>query len=300
MTITDKEREQGIYKVTIAGSITNFLLIVFKFVTGFIGRSSAMIADAVHSLSDFITDVIVIVLVRISNKPKDKCHDYGHGKYETFASLLIGFILLLVGLGVALKSLTVVINVFFKGAALESPGMLALAAAIVSIVCKEALYQYTAICGRKLKSDAVLANAWHHRSDAFSSIATTVGIGGAIFLGEKWTILDPLAALFVSFFIAKVAVKLMKPSMDELMEKSLPDDVENEITAIVESFAEVHNLHNLRTRKLGNQYAIEFHIRMDGIISLAQAHDKVTAIEQSLIQRFGEGTHVIIHTEPMK
>ena len=299
MTITNKEREQGIVKVTIVGSIINFLLVLFKFIAGILGHSSAMIADAVHSLSDFITDLIVIVLVRISNKPKDKCHDYGHGKYETFASLLIGFILSLVGLGIAWKSMSSIIYVY-KGAMLESPGMLALVAAIVSIVFKEAVYHYTVIHGRKLKSDAVIANAWHQRSDALSSLATAIGIGGAIFLGEKWAVLDPLAALFVSFFIVKVAIKLVKPSIDELMEKSLSDEVENEITAIVESFAEVSNLHNLRTRKLGNHYAIEFHIRMDGKASLSQAHDKVTGIEQRLIERYGQGTHVIIHIEPMK
>ena len=294
-----KERERGIYKVTIMGSIVNFLLVLLKFVAGILGHSSAMIADAVHSLSDFFTDLIVIVLVRIANKPKDKSHDYGHGKYETFATFLIGFMLLLVGMGIAWNSLTAVISVI-RGSTLESPGMFALATAVISIAGKEALYHYTVIFGRKYQSDAVIANAWHHRSDAFSSFATTVGIGGAIFLGEKWTVLDPLAALFVSFFIVKVAIKLMKPSTDELMEMSLPDEVENEITAIVESFAEVYHLHNLRTRKLGNHYAIEFHIRMDGNVPLAQAHDKVTKIEQRLIERFGQGTHVIIHTEPMK
>ena len=299
MTITDKEREQRIYKVTIIGSITNILLVFIKFLAGFLGNSSAMIADAIHSLSDFVTDLIVIVLVRISNKPKDKCHDYGHGKYETLASLAIGVILLLAGLGIAWNSLNAIIFVI-RGSTLERPGMLALIAAIISLALKEMLYQYTVSFGRKLQSDAVIANAWHHRSDAFSSIATAIGIGGAIFLGEKWTILDPLAALLVSFFIVKVSIKLMKPSIDELMEKSLPDEVENEITAIVEAFAEVHNLHNLRTRKLGNHYAIEFHIRMDGKVSLSQAHNKVTEIEQRLIKRFGEATHVIIHTEPIK
>jgi cation diffusion facilitator family transporter len=272
---------------------------VIKFVAGIVGNSAAMIADAVHTLSDFITDVIVIVFVRISNKPKDKDHDYGHGKFETFATLLIGFFLLLVGIGIAWNSVSAIISVI-RGAALESPGMLALAAALISIVSKEVLYQYTVICGRKLSSDAVIANAWHHRSDAFSSIATTMGIGGAIFLGDKWTILDPAAALLVSFFIVKVAIKLMKPSIDELTEKSLSDEVENEITAIIESFEEVYNLHNLHTRKLGNNYAIEFHIRMDGNTSLTLAHEKVTEIEQKLKEHYGQATHVIIHTEPTK
>ena len=299
MSITGKERERGIYKVTIIGSFTNFLLILLKFIAGFLGNSSAMIADAVHSFSDFITDMIVIVLVRISNKPKDKNHDYGHGKFETLATLIIGLILLLVSIGIAWNSISRIVSVI-RGTALESPGMLALVAAIVSIVFKETLYHYTINFGIKYKSDAIIANAWHHRSDAFSSIATTIGIGGAIILGEKWTILDPLAALFVSYFIAKVSIKLMKPSSDELMEKSLSDDVENEIKTIVDSFEDVYQLHNLRTRELGNDYAIEFHIRMDGTTPLSRAHDRVTEIEQRLIERFGEGTHVIIHTEPVK
>ena len=297
--ITDKEREQRIYKVTLAGSIVNFVLLSLKFIAGIIGNSAAMIADAVHSLSDFFTDVIVLVFVRVSNKPKDKSHDYGHAKFETFATLLISFVLMLVGLGIAWKGVAVIISVT-QGEILESPGMIALIAALISIVSKEALYQYTVINGRKLKSDAVIANAWHHRSDALSSIATTVGIGGAIFMGDKWTILDPLAALFVSFFIVKISFKLMKPCMDELMEMSLPDEVENEITAIVETFEGVSDIHNLHTRKMGNNCAIEFHIRMDGKITLAQTHETTMEIEQRLKERYGPKTHVIIHTEPLK
>ena len=297
--ISDKEREQRIYKVTIIGSIVNFVLIVIKFTGGVLGNSAAMIADAFHSLSDFFTDIIVLVFVRVSNKPKDKCHDYGHGKYETFATLLIGFVLLLIGIGIAWNGTSAIISMI-RGATLESPGMMALIAAVASIVAKEALYQYTIIKGRKLRSGSVIANAWHHRSDAFSSIATTIGIGGAIFLGDKWTILDPLAALLVSFFIVKVAFKLMKPTIDELMEKSLPDEVESEITAIVESFEGVCDMHNLHTRKMGNNFAIEFHIRMDGSTSLMRAHDKMTEIEQRLKAQYGQKTHMIIHTEPIK
>ena len=187
-----------------------------------------------------------------------------------------------------------------QGETLESPGMIALIAAVVSIVSKEALYRYTIIHGRKLKSDALVANAWHHRSDGLTSIATTIGIGGAIILGDKWTILDPLSALLVSIFIVKIAFQLLKPCVDELMEKSLPDEVENEITAIVQSFDGVSDLHNLRTRKMGNICAIEFHIRIDGQTTLAQAHDMVSKIEQRLKEHYGQGTHVIIHTEPVK
>jgi cation diffusion facilitator family transporter len=151
-----------------------------------------------------------------------------------------------------------------------------------------------------LKSDAVTANAWHHRSDAFSSIASAIGIAGAIILGKKWTILDPLAALFVSFFIIRISVQLMKPCIDELMEKSLPDEIENEIAEIVLSFNGVSDLHNMFTRKMGNNFAIEFHIRMDGSTTLTETHDKASQIELQLKERFGQGIHVIIHTEPVK
>jgi len=297
--MTDKVRERGIYKVTIIGSIVNIVLVGFKFFAGFVGNSAAMIADAAHSLSDLVTDVIIIVFVRISNKPKDKCHDYGHGKFETFATLLIGVILLGVGLGIAWNGVSTIISVI-NGATLEKPGMIALYGAIATIVSKELLYWYTLIQARKLKSDALRANAWHHRSDGLTSIAITIGIGGAIFLGETWTILDPLAAMFVSIFIVVMGYKIMKPCIDELMEKSLPDNIEKEITAIVENFTGVSDLHNLRTRKIGNDCAIEFHIRMDGKISLAETHDKITDIEHLLKERYGQGTHVIIHNEPKK
>ena len=297
--ISDKQRERGIYRTTITGSIVNMTLLAFKFVAGIAGNSAAMIADAIHSLSDFITDVIVVVFVRISNKPKDKDHDYGHGKFETFATLLIGAILLIIGAGIAWNGVTTIISVI-NGAIIPKPGIIALVAAILTIVSKEILYWYTIFFARKLKSDVLKANAWHHRSDGFTSIATTIGIGGAIFLGEKWTILDPLAALFVSFFIMVMAVRLMIPSVDELMERSLPDEVEGEITNLVEAFEKASDLHNLRTRKIGNNCAIEFHIRMSGETSLTQAHNTVTEIERKLREHYGHGTHVIIHTEPLK
>jgi cation diffusion facilitator family transporter len=297
--MTEKERESGIYKITIVGSVVNTLLLLFKFFAGIVGNSSAMLADAVHSLSDFFTDIIVILFVKISNKPKDKNHKYGHGKYETLATLLISVILLGIGFGIAWNGVTSILSAL-KGATLESPGMIALIAALISVVSKELLYQYTKIGGRKLKSDAVLANAWHHRSDALSSIGTSIGIGGAILLGEKWTILDPIAALIVSILIIIAAIKLLKPGFDELMEKSLPEDVENEIKEIVQTFEEVINLHFLHTRKLGNNCAIEFHIRMEGEKSLDFAHNVVTKIENRLKEHYGGKTHVIIHIEPLK
>lgn len=295
----DSAREKGIYKITIIGSVVNFLLLVFKLFAGIVAHSSAMLADGVHSLSDFVTDIVVIVFVRISNKPKDKGHDYGHGKFETLATAIIGLLLLCVGFGIFWNGASTIYD-FLHGKELEAPGMLALIAAIASIVFKEALYQYTVIKGKKYNSQAVIANAWHHRSDAFSSIGTAVGIGGAILLGERWRVLDPIAAVVVSFFIIKVAIQLLLPCIDELLEKSLPDDVEKQIEETVLSFPGVSQPHNLRTRRIGNQYAIEMHVRMDGTITLNEAHRTATAIETRLKELFGPGTHTGIHVEPTK
>lgn len=292
-------REKGIYKVTIVGSIVNFLLLVFKFFAGIAGHSAAMLADAVHSLSDFITDIVVIVFVRIAGKPEDKGHDYGHGKNETLATAIIGLLLLCVGFGIFWNGASSIYT-FLQGGQLESPGVVALVAALVSIVSKEILYQYTVIQGKKLNSQAVVANAWHHRSDALSSIGTAIGIGGAILLGDHWRVLDPIAAVVVSFFIMKVSVQLLIPCVDELLEKSLPDDVEKEIEQTVLSFPGVSQPHHLRTRRIGNYYAIELHVRMDGKITLEEAHSTATAIENKLKEMFGKGTHVGIHVEPTK
>ena len=292
-------REKGIYKVTIVGSIVNFLLLVFKFFAGIAGHSAAMLADAVHSLSDFITDIVVIVFVRIAGKPEDKGHDYGHGKYETLATAIIGLLLLCVGFGIFWNGASSIYT-FLQGGQLESPGVVALVAALVSIVSKEILYQYTVIQGKKLNSQAVVANAWHHRSDALSSIGTAIGIGGAILLGDHWRVLDPIAAVVVSFFIMKVSVQLPIPCVDELLEKSLPDDVEKEIEQTVLSFPGVSQPHHLRTRRIGSYYAIEIHVRMDGKITLEEAHGTATAIENKLKEMFGKGTHVGIHVEPTK
>lgn len=292
-----KNREKEIYKVTLTGSVVNLLLLAFKFVAGFVGHSSAMIADAVHSLSDFITDVIVIVFVRIAGKPVDEDHEYGHGKYETLASVIVGIMLAVVGVGLAVNGVEKTIA-FFKGEPLESPGMIALVAALLSIFAKEVLYQYTVIRGRKLNSPALVANAWHHRSDAMTSIATLIGIGGAMLLGQRWNVLDPLAAVVVSVFILKAAFSLMKPGVDELLEKSLPDKDKNEIAAIMTATPGVVAFHRLRTRHIGSKVAIDAHVKMGGSLSLRQAHDIASEIERSLKQRFGPDTYIGIHMEP--
>lgn len=293
------KREKSIYKVTWIGSLVNFLLVVFKFMAGIVGHSAAMIADAVHSLSDFATDIVVLVFTRISNKPQDKSHDYGHGKYETLATAIIGIALFAVGVGICWNGLLAIRTVWLGGT-LPAPGMLAFWGALISIVSKEILYRYTIQVGRKVNSNAVIANAWHHRSDALSSIGTAIGIGGAIWMGESWRVLDPMAAVVVSFFIVKVSVQLLKPCIDELTEKSLPDEVEEQISRIVEGTPGVSALHNLRTRRIGNHYAIEMHVRMDGRMSLYEAHAKASDIEKQLKEQYGKDTHVGIHVEPVK
>ena len=302
MQTLDKEsavREKEIYRVTIAGSIVNFLLLVFKFFAGIAGHSAAMLADAVHSLSDFVTDIIVIGFVRISAKPEDQGHDYGHGKYETLATAIIGVFLLFVGFGIFWNGASSIYR-FLQGDTLQEPGRVALVAAILSIIFKEALYQYTVFKGRKLNSQAVIANAWHHRSDALSSIGAASGIGGAILLGSQWRILDPVAAVVVSFFIMKVAVQLLIPCVDELLEKSLPAEVEDRILETILSFPDVTSPHHLRTRRIGSYCAIEVHVRMDGRISLEEAHRTATAVENKLKELLGKGTLVNIHVEPQK
>lgn len=291
------ERNKEIYRVTLIGGAVNVVLLLFKFVAGILGNSAAMVADAVHSLSDFVTDVIVLVFVRVSGKPKDKSHDYGHGKYETLAMTIIGISLLAVAVGIIYAGL-MRISAWFNGEPLEAPGMLALWAALLSIVLKEAVFRYSMVKARKLNSQAVEANAWHHRSDAFSSMGTALGVGGAIFLGQRWTVLDPIASVIVGFFIVKVSYDLLRNGIGDLMEQSLPDEVETEMLRLAASVPGVTEPHDLRTRRIGNHYAIELHILMDGNISLREAHDKASEVEDLLRERYGSETHIAVHVEP--
>ena len=278
-----ESREKQIYRVTIVGSIANFFLLVFKFVAGILGQSSAMIADAVHSLSDFVTDIIVLVFVKVSAKPKDAGHDYGHGKYETLATAIIGIVLLMVGTGIFWNGLNQILA-FYRGEELGSPDLIALVAALVSIVVKEILYRYSVIVGHKVQSQAVVANAWHHRSDAFSSIGTALGIAGAIFLGKDWRVLDPIAAVVVSVFL----------------ERSLPEEIEKEIITIISEDSQIKDPHNLRTRRIGNDFAIEIHIRLHPEMTVREAHVVATGIENRLRAKYGSRTHVAVHVEPVK
>ena len=293
------QREKEIYRVTLWGSVANMGLVVFKFIAGFFGHSAAMMADAVHSLSDFLTDIVVLVFVRISAMPQDSTHDYGHGKYETIASFIIALALGAAAVGIIVSGVKA-FAAWLNGVDLEAPRTIALWAALLSIAVKEVLYQWTFHKGKQVESQALIANAWHHRSDALSSIGAAIGIGGALLLGNRWTVLDPLASIVVGAMLIKTVVDLLKGSMDDLTECSLPEETEQEIITIVQSVPDVVNPHNLRTRRIGNRIAIDMHVRMAGHMTLDEAHQRASLIEQRLRERFGAQTHITIHMEPMK
>ncbi len=292
-------REQQLTKVTLVGSVGNLRLLTFKFVAGILAGSSAMVADAVHSLSDFLTDIIVLVFVRIGAKPQDADHDYGHGKYETLATLLVALGLVGAAIGIIVTGALKVAR-WLQGETLEMPGMLALWAALLSILVKEVLFRYTITRGKALESPAVVANAWHHRSDALSSIGAAIGIGGAILLGERWAVLDPLASIVVGAMLVKVAWDLLKVSTGELTDSSLPAATEQEMLDIIRSVPGVEDPHNLRTRRIGKHVAAEVHIRLDGAQTLEEAHEKASEVEQLFKARFGRDSHIIVHMEPKK
>ena len=292
-------RKKEIYKVTLVGSAGNAALLTFKFIAGILGNSSAMVADAFHSLSDFVTDILVLVFVSISAKPQDQSHDYGHGKFETIASFLIGLALVAAATGIIVSGV-MKFTAWLNGEELEAPRWIALWAALLSIAIKEILYQYTSHRGKVLNSQVMIANAWHHRSDALSSVGAAIGIGLAIWLGNSWAVFDPMASIVVGLMLVKVAYELLKKSINELTESSLPAETEQEIVQIIQSFGDVQQPHNLRTRRIGNRIAIEAHIRMDGQLPLNSVHERATTIERKLKQRFGANTHVSLHMEPIK
>lgn len=295
--ITDMAREKKAARVTWVGFFTNLLLSTAKIIAGVVGRSSAMIADGIHSLSDFITDFIVIIFIKISSKHEDSDHPYGHGKFETFATMLISFALFIVAIGIFYSG-SVKIYEVLNGRVIERPTYLALIMAAVSIVVKEILYWYTIIVGRKIESPAVIANGWHHRSDAFSSIGTLIGISGAMFLGERWRILDPITSVIVGIFIIGVAYKLARPSIQELLEMSLPEEIEHSIEQKIQATPGVITFHHLRTRKNGNAFIIDMHIKVDPHSSIVEAHDIATHVENNLKAAFGKRTQINVHIEP--
>ena len=294
-TLEDRGRRAA--RVTGAGLVLNAGLTTGKYLAGFLGHSGAMVADATHSLSDLITDVVVLLGFRIVQKPSDRSHDFGHGKVETLLALICGLFLLAAGVGICWNALWSLDRVY-RGEALQAPEFVALGAAVVSVISKELLYWYTRYWGEKLSSSALVAKAWDHRSDAFSSIGTTLGIGGAILLGEQGRVLDPLAALVVSVFVVKVSLPMIRESVSELLECSLSDAEEGRIEEILRRPAAVRDVHGLRTRKIGFYVALEAHVLMSRHLSLVEAHDVATLIEKDLRRELGEHTLASLHVEP--
>ena len=292
-------RDRQIYRVTLMGSVVNLILLAGKFAAGMLGHSAAMIADAVHSLSDFLTDIVVIGFVRLSSKPADDDHDYGHGKYETVATSIIGMALLAVAVMLGWNGVEK-IGRFIQGENPESPEVIALAAAIASILLKEWIFRVTRKVAHEVGSQALEANAWHHRSDAFSSIGTAIGIGGAVVLGNGWAILDPIAAVIVSGMIALTALRLLRKASGELLEESLPKETVDRIMEIVYEDKLVRDIHNLHTRRIGNRIAIEMHLRLPGTITIEEAHRHASEIERNIRAEFGQETHIMLHIEPIK
>ena len=292
-------RIDDICRITWLGAFVNLLLVAVKFVAGIAGLSAAMVADAIHSLSDLATDAIVIIFVKLSNKPADSDHDYGHGKYETFATLIIGTLLAIVGIGMMWGGGEKILDIL-SGTMIPTPGWTAFAAGIASIVAKETIFQYTMHAARRTHSNTLAANAWHHRSDALSSVGTCAGIGGAIILGNDWVILDPLAAVVVSVIVTVSALKIMRTAVNELLEKSLPENIESDIIDIVDEDPLLQHVHHLRTRAIGSIYTIDMHVRMPGDMTLSEAHRHTILLEQRLRQAYGKGTIINIHIEPLK
>lgn len=291
------DRTAKVTFVTLVGSVVNIILTVFKIFAGVLGRSTAMIADGIHSLSDLLSDIVVIVFVKISAKGRDKNHDYGHGKFETFATLIISLMLIVVAVNLMSGGINK-IRLILDGGEVSSPGMIALWAAVASIVLKEILYRYTIIQGKALNSPMMIANAWHHRSDAFSSVGSLLGIAGAIFLGDKFVILDPITGCVISIFILVMAVKMSVPAIKELLDVSLPDDVEEKIEATAKSVKGVVDLHELKTRREGPGIIMEGHLVLDSDISLKEAHNISKKVEESLRKEFGPETQISLHLEP--
>ena len=290
-------REKEIRKITLIGAVVNIVLTAFKIVAGMLGRSAAMIADGVHSLSDLLSDVVVLVFTHISSKGRDRDHSFGHGKFETLATLIVSLILMAVGGKLMAGGVQKIIAVM-NSETIPVPGLIALWAALASIIAKEILYWVTVRVGGKVNSPVVIANAWHHRSDAFSSVGALAGIGGAILLGEKWTILDPIASCCISIAIIVVAVKMALPSLSELLETSLPEAIEEDIKQTAASVPGVEDIHNLQTRRNGISFIIDAHVVVDPTISVVQAHDIATAVEDALRSKYGAETQVSIHIEP--
>ena len=285
-------------KVTYVGMVVNVLLIVMKFIGGVIGTSSVLIADGVHSFSDFITDIGVLVGLKFLSKPADTDHAYGHGRVETAISLLMGIVIIITGI-VLIKNAAQTIFHAFNGIFPKKPGSIALFIGMISILSKETLFHYTRIVARKSGSKTLEANAWHHRSDAFSSVGTVIGVGGAIYLGDRWTVLDPAAAIFVSILIILVGASISWNAFRELSDESISQLARYKVEESIKSVGGVRGFHNIRTRSLGRYITIDAHILVDPTLSVREGHSIATDVENAIHTATRNAAFVTIHVEPL-
>jgi len=283
-------------RCTLVGLTSDVGLSMLKIAAGLFGRSSAILADGIHSISDTMTDALVYAMVRLSGKGIDERYRYGRGKYETLAAFLISIILVVVALGLMSEGIQDV-WLAIKGEGLERPHNIALMVGIFAVIVKEGLYHYTRLKGKKTGSTALAAYAWHHRADALSTAATLLGVAGAMFLGERWRVLDPIAAIAVSVLILVLAYRMGRPAVEELLEVSLPQDEQDKISSIINSTPGVKSFHNLRTRRNGNLRVVDIHIKVDGDLSVSDSHDITRKIERELGNELGE-VMTNIHVEP--
>lgn len=286
-----------IRRITWIGFWVNAVLMLLKLFFGYWGHSDALVADGFHSLSDFGTDFIVLIFVGVAYKSADDSHPYGHGKYETLATLLIAFVLLAVAVGISWGGIDAIIS-FFNGNELPRPDVWTIIVAIASIAAKEWLFRLTEAKGKEIGSPALAANAWHHRSDAISSVATLIGVSGAYFLGMKFRILDPIASILIGIFIAVSAIKIARPSIDELLERALPPEEVEKIRVMILSVPGVRDLHHLKTRRAGHSAIIDVHIKVDPDLTVTEGHDIASRVEHTIRDRWHRDIIMYVHVEP--
>jgi cation diffusion facilitator family transporter len=290
-------RQAGIIGITIIGGIVNVLLAAAKVTVGFLAGSSALIADGIHSLSDLATDAIVLLGVKAARRPPDENHAFGHGRYETVSTLFVGFFLVLAGGTIGWHGVDRAI-VIAGGGLVPAPRPIAVVVAAISILAKEVLFRMTRTVGRRQDSPVIIANAWHHRSDALSSVASFLGISGAILLGDRWVILDPVTAMIVAVLVIVVGVRAGVGALREMTDYSLNEEECSELIRIVEDVPGVSDPHNLKTRRLGPVVAVEIHFRVHGGMTVRDGHIRASEVERRIRARFGPATTVITHVEP--
>jgi len=278
--------------VTLVGALVNAFLILFKFLAGVFGQSQALIADAVHSISDLFTDFVVLLGLRIGRKAPDEEHPFGHARIETLASATVGLALIATALYLGIEA---ALNIYRHTE--YHPTGLAVIGAAVSIALKEGLYHYTVHTGRRIKSQLVVANAWHHRSDALSSVAVLLGVVGAR-LKPSWHILDSFAALLVSFFIVKVGLDILRTTLREFTDTAPQPEILNKIANCIRSVEGVIDVHDLRVRTSGGLYQMETHIVVDGALTVTEGHRIAKAAESCLAEEVPDLDQIIVHVDP--